>query len=184
MEGSFLLEPPPAVRHSRLLDDRDFELDRWLRWKPPDLEESRQSADVVRLRDNGMSSSYSPGPEAPRLPPAFGPTTLPVPTGYSLAETELVPPAQQRLVPPVVVGRSSEFFPTCCHVLSGPKPDRRLHWKPPKLKGSRCCIIYIIRPGSSRMGRIGSPGVKTAPMPFKPLPELRPQLSGLEPQLA
>ena len=136
MEGSFLLEPPPAVHHSHLWDDRDFELDRWLHWKPPDLEESRWSADVVRLRDNGMSSSYSPRPEAPHLLPAFEPATLPVPVGYSLTKTELVPPAQQRLVPPVVVGWSSEPSPTCCHVLLGPKPDRRLHWKPPKLKGS------------------------------------------------
>lgn len=31
------------------------------------------------------------------------------------------------------------------------------------------------------MGRIDSPRAEMAPMPFKPLPELRPQLSGLEP---
>lgn len=31
------------------------------------------------------------------------------------------------------------------------------------------------------MGRIDSPGAEMAPMLFKPLPELCPQLSGLEP---
>jgi hypothetical protein len=161
-EGSFLLEPPPAVPGSRLLDDRDFELDRWLHWKPPDLEESRRSADVVRLRDNGMSRPYSPGFETVITP--FNPS---LDLYFLLLGFEL----DRRLCWKPFDVKMSRQHPT----------NRRFSRKPPGSKEMRRHTVDVVRLKNSWMSRCYSPGPKMASMLLTPSLDSQPPLSGLKP---
>jgi hypothetical protein len=107
-EAGSYLEPEPPSAHPVL---SGFRPDRRLRWKPPDQEElGRGHIVIVRLKANGMSSLYSPGPEAVLSPPLLHPASSFAPAGHSCIKTRLFLQAQPEPPPPVVVNNTLKIW--------------------------------------------------------------------------
>jgi hypothetical protein len=147
LEGLYLVPELPPARHHTL---SGFKLNRRLRWKPPDLKESRRhSEDVVSLRNNGMSRLYSP-----RLKTGLALLTPPPDSQSPLSGLE--PDRRLHLKPfgaemgercsehMSIVSTSDGVMEGLCPMpepvpdrrcsLSGLRPDRRLLWKPPNME--------------------------------------------------
>jgi hypothetical protein len=120
---------------------------------------------------------------------------------HSCVETETVPWAQSKLPllliaerhakPRGIVNTSNEAMEGLYPVPVPPpvrrshsldlEPDRRLSWKPPRLKEKGRCLAHVVRIRSSGMSRIDSPRLEMALTPLNPLLDVPPPLSGLEP---
>jgi hypothetical protein len=166
--------------------------------------ETRASAyntEDVSAQSNRTEGSHTPKPAVSPSLPVLRLASFPVLAESSHIQMELVPQAQPELPPPVVSDRYPKHLdmirvangafqgshlapeppPVCSHELSGIKSDRRLLWKPLDLEELGRCHIIVVKLKANGMNRIDSPGSETALTPFNSLLDVRPPLSGLEP---
>jgi hypothetical protein len=179
-EGPHMLpEPTPATRHTLL----GLKPDRKLRWKPPDMETlERHSINAVRLRNNGMSSHYSPGSGTALTP--FAPFVYLSPLNGLLDMATASSRRYNKRIG-IVSTRSREVesscspvpLPTHPHTLSFFEQDKWLRWKPFDTGEIGQRAFNIIKSVIKGTSTENSPNARTALAPFDP--ELATQLRTL-----
>ena len=154
-------------------------------WKPLELKEMEQHfINVVKLRNDRLSRSYSPEPEM-----VF---TLFVPKPVIATwAPPLYPRSLHKLWDMISVRRCAngiQIISMICskvegsHLMpeplitspSGFEPDGRLHWKPPEWENEEWGSDNVVRPKQIGMSKLYSPRLKMAftPLAFEPMDDL------------
>ena len=162
-EGSQLPEPLQASQHQ----SSGFRFNLWPPWKLPGMMEMEWHAkNVIKLRNNRMSSRYSPGPEMALTPSA------PLPYPHSPHDLRDMMQIRWRTGGTDVISTyscgvegSHLLEPLPAHT-SDVKLDRRLLWKLPDTEWvERCCFCIVHVKNNESSVLLHSPNIKTVVMP-------------------